>query len=133
MDAWAGVITLPMAAVCDLVCLAIGPMSVDVLTLGGGWSMVCGTLDLVRRSTGSYSFLVNDTFGGDREALGFWMTTLGSKSWVWSLLVRRIGRSVERCRVRVGGGVVTCGFFSMGSIDLAHCWMAWWSACIAAS
>ena len=46
-------IKLAMEAVCDLVCLAIGSMSVDLLTLGGGWSMVCGTLDLVRRATGS--------------------------------------------------------------------------------
>ena len=53
VDAWAGVITLAMAAVCDLVRLAIGPMSVDLFTLGGGWSTLCGTLDLVRRATGS--------------------------------------------------------------------------------
>ena len=50
--AWAGVITLTMAAVFDRVHLAIGPVSGDFLTLGGGWSTVCGTLDLVRRATG---------------------------------------------------------------------------------
>ena len=53
VDSWARVITLAMAAACDLVRLEIGPMSVDFLTLGGGWSMVCGTLDLVLHATGS--------------------------------------------------------------------------------
>ena len=48
------------------------------------------------------------------------MTTLGSKSWGLSLLGRRIGRSIERCCVRVGGGVVTCGFFATFSVGLDH-------------
>ena len=61
------------------------------------------------------------------------MNTLGSKSCGWSSLGRRIGRSIERCRVRVGGGVGTCGFVFTGSVSLDHQWMAWWSACIAAS
>ena len=61
----------------------------------------------------------------DGEELGFWITTLGSKSWGWSLLGQSIGRSIERCRVRVGGGVVTCGFFATGSVSLDHRWMAW--------
>ena len=51
--AWARVITLAMAAVCDRVHLAIGPVSGVLLTLGGGWSKVWGTLDLVRRANGS--------------------------------------------------------------------------------
>ena len=51
--AWDGVITLVMAAVCDLVRLEIGSMPVDLLTLGGGWSTICGTLYLVRCATGS--------------------------------------------------------------------------------
>ena len=118
-------ITLAMAAFCGLVRLAIGPMSVDFLTLGGGGSTVCETLELVRRATGSYSFFVNVNFGVDRVALGFCMTTLGSKFWGCSLLERCIGCSIERCRVRVGGGVVTCGFFATGSVGLAHRWMAW--------
>ena len=42
-----------MAAVCDLVHVTIGLMSVDLFTLGGGGSTVCGTLDRVRRATGS--------------------------------------------------------------------------------
>ena len=33
LAAWFGVITLAMALVCDIVCLTIGPMSVDLLTL----------------------------------------------------------------------------------------------------
>ena len=52
-----------MEAVYDLLRMAMGPMSVDVLTLGGGWFTICETLDLVRRDTGSYSFLVNGTCG----------------------------------------------------------------------
>ena len=78
-------------------------------------------------------FLVDGTFGVDGEALGLWMTTLGSKSWGWSLVGRRIGRSIERCLVRVGGGVVTCGTFATGSVGLAHRRMDWWSDCIAIS
>ena len=122
-----------MAVVCDLVCLAIGPMSVDFFTLGGGGSTVCGNMELVRRAPGSQYSLVDGTFGVGGEALGFWMTTLGIKSWGWSLVGRRIGRSIECCLVRVGGGVVTCGTFATGSVGLAHRWMAWWSACIDAS
>ena len=58
------------------------------------------------------------------------MTTLGSKYWGWSLVGQRIGRSIERCHVRVGGGVVT---FATGCVGLDHRCMAWWSSCIAAS
>ena len=53
MAAWYGVITLAVAAVFDIARLAIGPMSVDFLTLGGGCYTVCGTLDLVHCATGS--------------------------------------------------------------------------------
>ena len=115
---------MAMEAVYDLLRMAMGPMSVDVLTLGGGWFTICGTLDLVRRDTGSYSFLVNGTFGVNAEALGFWMTTLGSKSWGWYLIGWHIGRSIECCLVRIGGGVVTCGTFATGSVGLDHRWMA---------
>ena len=52
LDASAGVITLAMVEVCDHVRLAIGPMSGVFLTRGGGWSTVCGTLNLVRFDTG---------------------------------------------------------------------------------
>ena len=53
LAAWYRVITLAMAAVCDRVRLEIGPVSCVLLTLGGGGSTVCGTLDLVCISTGS--------------------------------------------------------------------------------
>ena len=53
LAAWAGVITLAVAVVCDRMSQAIGPRSVALSTLGGGGSTVCGTLDLVRRATGS--------------------------------------------------------------------------------
>ena len=46
-------ITLAMTAVFDRVRLEIGPVSCVLVTLGGGWSTVCGTLDLVRRDIGS--------------------------------------------------------------------------------
>ena len=42
-----------MATVFDHVRLEIGPVSGDLLTLEGGWSTVCGTLDLVRHAIGS--------------------------------------------------------------------------------
>ena len=53
-DAWAGVITLANSAVYECVRLEIGPVSGVLFTLGGGWSTVWGTLDLVHRATGSY-------------------------------------------------------------------------------
>ena len=52
LAAWAGVIKLAMAEVCDHVRLEIGPVSGDFLTLGGVWSTSCGTLDLVHCDTG---------------------------------------------------------------------------------
>ena len=52
-DAWAGVIKLTMAAVCDRVRLAIGPVSGVLFTVGGSWSTVWGNLDLVCCATGS--------------------------------------------------------------------------------
>ena len=53
MAAGAGVITLSVAVVCYRVRLEIGPGYVALDTLGGGRFTVCGTLDLVRRATGS--------------------------------------------------------------------------------
>ena len=53
LAAWAGVIKLSMAAVCGRVSLEIVPVSGDLLILGGGWSLLCGTMDLVRHATGS--------------------------------------------------------------------------------
>ena len=52
LDSWDGVITFSVAVVCAFVRLAIGPMSVDLFTLGGGGSTVCGTLELVSLATG---------------------------------------------------------------------------------
>ena len=46
-------VTLAVAVVCDLVSLEIGPMSVDLFTLGCGGTTVCGTMDLVCCATGS--------------------------------------------------------------------------------
>ena len=70
---------------------------------------------------------------GIGEAFGFGMATLGGASGSRYSWGRRIGRSVEICRVRVCGIVVRCGFFCAGSVVLAHIWMAWWSAFIARS
>ena len=47
--------------------------------------MLCGTLDLVRRATGSCCFLVAGTLGSDGSELGVWMTTLGSEAWSWTV------------------------------------------------
>ena len=69
--AWDGVITLAMADVCDRVCLEIGPVSGVWITLGGGWSKIWGTLDLVRCATGSYLPVVDVTILGIREAFRF--------------------------------------------------------------
>ena len=51
MAAWAVVITLAVVAVCELVRLAIGPISVDFFTLEGGGSTVFGTLERVCHTT----------------------------------------------------------------------------------
>ena len=133
LAAWAGVIALAVVVVCDSVRLKIGPRSVALATFGGGGSTVCDTLDLVRRATGSYFSFIYGIFGADGEALGFWMTTLGSKYWCWTVVRRRIGRSIERRRVCVGGGVVTCGTFVKGIVGWAHRWMAWWRVYITVS
>ena len=85
MAAWAEVIILAMTLVCDLVRQAIGPRSVALPTLVGGGSMVCGTVDLVHRSMGSYWSLIDGTLGYDRAALCVGMTTLGSESGVWTV------------------------------------------------
>ena len=53
LAAWSRVITLAVSVVCERVRRAIGLRSVALSTLGGGMSMVCGTLDLVRHATGS--------------------------------------------------------------------------------
>ena len=81
LAAWDVVMALSMSGVCDLVRRSIGPRYVALSPLGGGGSMVCGTLGLVRRATGSYCSLVDVTLGADRATLGSWMITLGSKAW----------------------------------------------------
>ena len=77
--------TLAMAVVCDRVRQAIVLGSVALSTLGGGGYTVCGTLDLVRRATGSYFSLVYGTLGADGATLGVWMTTLGSDELGWTV------------------------------------------------
>ena len=47
--------------------------------------------------------------------------------------IRRIGRSIEHCRVRVCGSVVRCGFFCVVIVVFVHRWMAWWGDSIANS
>ena len=88
-----------MAVVCDRVRWTIGPRSVALSTIGGGGSTVCGTLDLMRRATGSHYSLVDGNLGDDGAVLGVCMTTLGNKAWGLTVSGRRIGHSTERCRV----------------------------------
>ena len=73
-----------MEVVCDLVCQAIGPGSISLSTLGGGGSMLCVTLNLVRHTMGSYSSRVDVTLVADGAALGVGMNTLGSEAWGWT-------------------------------------------------
>ena len=54
LAAWAGVMTLAMGVVCDIVRQAIVPGYVSLSTLGGGGSTVCDTLDLVRHAMVSF-------------------------------------------------------------------------------
>ena len=60
-----------MAAVCVCVRLTIGPVSDVLLTLGGKWSTVWGSLDLVSHATVSKLLVVDGTVVGIGEALGF--------------------------------------------------------------
>ena len=57
---------------------------------------------------------------GIMEALGFGMATIGGASGGPSSWERRMGRSVERCHVRVCGSVVRCVFGRAGSVILAQ-------------
>ena len=119
--------TLAMAAVCERVRLEIGAVSVVLFNLGGGRSME-GNLDHVRRAIGS-SGLEMDS-GGISMARGFGTTTLGGEAGSRSSWGRRIGRRIERGRVRVCESFVRCGFVYGGPAVFVHCWMAWWSASI---
>ena len=116
LDAWAGIITLDVAVVFGRVRRAICPRSVAFDTLGGGGPTVCGTLELLSCATGSKCSLIAGIIGADGEALGFWMTTLGSKPWGWTVVGRRIEHIIERRCVCVCGGVVTCSTFARGSV-----------------
>ena len=102
LAAWAGVITLAMAVVCDRMSQAMGRKSVMLYTLEGVGSLVFGTLDLVLRVTGSYFSLVDGNLGDDGAVLGVCMTTLGNKAWGLTVSGRRIGHSTERFCVCVG-------------------------------
>ena len=84
MVAWAAVMTLAMEVVCDLVRRAIGPGSVALYTLIGGWSTVFVTLSMVCLAMGSSFSWVDVTLGADGAALGVGMNTLGSETRVWT-------------------------------------------------
>ena len=124
---------MSMSVVCDLVRWEIFPRSVALSTLGGGGSMVCGTVDMVRRAMGSYWSLVDGTLGSDGAALGFWVTTLGSEAWSQTFDRHRIVHSNARRCLGFGGGGVTCTTFDKSHVGWAHRWMAWRRACIAGS
>ena len=92
--AWAGVITLAIAVVCERVRLEMGSVAGVFFTLGGGWSAVWGNLNLVCHATGSYLLVLDGSGIVIGEALGFVMATFGGlsrgrSSWGW-----RMGRSV---------------------------------------
>ena len=88
-----------------------------------------GNLDRVRRAIGS-SWLAMDSCGISMAG-GFGMTTLGGEAGGRSSWGRRIGRRIERGRVRVCEIVVRYSFVCGGPVVFAHRWMAWWSASIA--
>ena len=70
---------------------------------------------------------------GTSMAGGFGMTTLGGDAggrYSWG---RRIGRRIERGRVRVFESVARGGFVCGGLVVIVHRWIAWWSASIANS
>ena len=113
-------ITLAMAAVCERVSLEIGAVQGVLLTLGVGWSVVWGDLELFCCATVSYLLVIDGTGVGIGGSLGFGMATLGGTSEGQSSWGRRIGCSMERCCVLVCGSVVQCSFVRAGNVVLAH-------------
>ena len=73
-----------MEVVCELVLQEICPGSVAFSNFGGGGSMVCVTLDLVRCAMVSYFSWANGTLGADGDALSVGMNTLGSEAGGWT-------------------------------------------------
>ena len=73
--------TLAMEVVYDQVIQAIDPRYIALSTLGDVGPRVCGTLELVRRTMGSYCSLVEGTLDAAGAASGVWMPTLGSAAW----------------------------------------------------
>ena len=84
LAALAGVMTLDMAVVCDLVRRSICPGSVTLSTLGCGGSTVCVTFDLVRCAMGSSFYWVYGTLCADRVDLGVGMNTIVSEAGGWT-------------------------------------------------
>ena len=67
---------------------------------------------------------------GTSMAGGFGMTTLGGDAGGWSSWGRRIGRRIERGRVRVVESVARGGYVCGGLLVVGQRWIAWWSAYI---
>ena len=61
------------------------------------------------------------------------MATLGGASGGWYSWERRIGRRIERGRVRVCESVVQGDFVCGSLVVFVYLWIAWWSASIANS
>ena len=112
---------LAMFAVCEPVRLAMGAVSIVLCTLGGARSME-GKLDRVRRAIGSSWLEVGICCTG--MACGFGMTTLGGDTGVWSSWGRRLGRRIERNRMRVCESVARGGFSCGGILIVIHLWIA---------
>ena len=85
LAAWAGVMTLTMEVVRDVLRRAIGPGSVSLSTLGDGGYKVCVTLNLVFCAMHSYFSRVYGTLGADGDALGIWINTLVREAWGWTV------------------------------------------------
>ena len=112
---------LAMFAVCERVRLEMGAVSIILCTLGGERSME-GTLDRVQRAIGSSWLTVGICWTG--MACGFGMTTLGGDKGGWSSWVRRLGRRIERGRMRVCKSVARGGFACGGLLIVAHRWIS---------
>ena len=112
---------LAMFAVCERVRLAMGAVSIVLCTFGGERSTE-GTLDRVKCAIGSSWLAVGICCTS--MTCGFGITTLGGDAggrYSWG---QRLGRRIERGRMRVCESVARGGFACGGLLIVVHRWIA---------
>ena len=108
---------LAVFVICERVRLAMGAVSIVLCTPGGARSME-GTLNGVRRASGSYLIAVG--IYCTVMSCGFGMTTLGGDAGGWSSWERRLGRRKEHGRMPVCERVALGGFACQCLLIVVH-------------